>query len=121
MSIYFTEDHEWVKVEGETATLGITAHAAEQLGEIVFVELKEAGESFEKGDEIGVIESVKAASEIYAPAAGEIVEANGSLGDTPGALNEDPEGAAWLYKIKLSDAGELEELMDAEAYKASIG
>ncbi len=121
MSIYFTEDHEWVKVEGETATLGITAHAAEQLGEIVFVELKEAGESFEKGDEIGVIESVKAASEIYAPAAGEIVEANEALADAPGSLNEDPEGAAWLYKIKLSDPSELEGLMDAEAYKASIG
>ncbi len=120
MSTHYTEDHEWLSVEGDIATLGITAHAAEQLGEIVFVELKEAGDSFEKGDEIGVIESVKAASEVYAPVTGEIVEANSALVDAPGDVNADPEGAAWLYKIKLSDAGELEGLMDAAAYKASI-
>ncbi len=120
MSTYYTEDHEWLVVEGDVATLGITKHAAEQLGEIVFVELKDAGESVEKSDEIGVIESVKAASEVYAPVSGEIVEANTSVVDAPTTINDDPEGAAWLYKIKLSDASELEGLMDAEAYKATI-
>ncbi len=121
MSTYFTEDHEWLKVEGETATVGITVHAAEQLGDIVFVELKEAGDTFSKGDEMGVIESVKAASEIYAPVDGEIIEANSSVADNPSAINEDPEGNAWLYKLKVSDAGQLAGLMNADAYKAMIG
>ncbi|MEM7505902.1 MAG: glycine cleavage system protein GcvH [Pseudomonadota bacterium] len=121
MSTYFTEDHEWLTVEGDTATIGITTHAAEQLGEIVFIELQDAGESFAKGDEMGVIESVKAASEIYAPVAGEIVEANGAVVETPADVNADPEGKAWLYKIRIADAGELDGLMDADAYKAMIG
>ena len=120
MSTYFTEDHEWVKVEGDIATIGITNHAQEQLGEVVFVELKDAGDEVEKEDEIGVIESVKAASEIYAPVAGEIVEANESVVETPTAINDDAEGAAWLYKIKIADASELEGLLDADAYKALI-
>ena len=120
MSAYFTADHEWLKIDGEIATIGITVHAAEQLGDIVFVELKDAGDSFSKGDEMGVIESVKAASEIYAPVDGEIVEANSKLADNPSALNEDPEGNAWLYKMKISDAGQLGGLMDADAYKAMI-
>ncbi|MET1416003.1 glycine cleavage system protein GcvH [Roseibium sp. HPY-6] len=120
MSTYFSEDHEWIKVEGDTATLGITAHAAEQLGEIVYVEQKETGESFEKSDEIGVVESVKAASEIYAPVDGAIVEVNGSLSDSPATLSEHPEGDGWLYKIKLSNAEQLNELMDLDAYKAFI-
>ena len=120
MSTYFSEDHEWLKVEGDTATVGITVHAAEQLGDIVFVEFKDAGDTFSKGDEIGVIESVKAASEIYAPVDGEVIEANTALADSPSDINEDPEGNAWLYKIKVSDAGQLSELMDADAYKAMI-
>lgn len=121
MTTYYSEEHEWVTVEGDMATVGITQHAADQLGEIVFVEQKEAGDDFEKGDEIGVIESVKAASEIYAPLNGEVVEANPALADNPGALNENPEGEAWIYKIKLADPAQLQELMDLEAYKALIG
>ncbi|MEX3010687.1 glycine cleavage system protein GcvH [Hoeflea sp. TYP-13] len=121
MTTYYSEDHEWITVEGDIATIGITAHAAEQLGEIVFVEQKDAGDAFEKGDEIGVIESVKAASEIFAPVNGEVVEANALLADTPSALNDTPESDAWIYKVKLSDAGQLEELMDLDAYKALIG
>ena len=101
MTIYFTEDYEWVKVDGNGSTMGITTHAAEQLGEIVFVELKEVGDSVEKGDEI--------------------VEANDAVVQTPTAINDNPEGDAWLYKIKLSDASELDGLMDANAYKAMIG
>ena len=121
MTTYYSEEHEWVLVEGETATVGITQHAADQLGEIVFVEQKEAGDEFEKGEEIGVIESVKAASEIYAPLDGEVIEANEALADNPGALNESPEGDAWIYKIKLADAAQLEDLMDLDGYKALIG
>ena len=121
MATYYSEDHEWVIVEGDIATVGITEHAAEQLGDVVFVELKEAGDEFEKGDDIGVIESVKAASEIYAPVDGEVVEANEALVDAPGDLNASPEGDSWLYKIKVSDAGQLDDLMDADAYKAFIG
>ncbi|MEC8195509.1 MAG: glycine cleavage system protein GcvH [Pseudomonadota bacterium] len=117
---YYSEDHEWITVSGDTAIIGITTHAAEQLGEIVFFEPKDAGDEFDKGDDIGVVESVKAASEIYAPVTGEIVEANGELEDNPSKLNEDPEAAAWLYKIKISDASELESLMDADGYKALI-
>ena len=120
MTMYYSEEHEWIEVNGDTAMIGITQHAADQLGEIVFVELKEAEDEFEKGDEIGVIESVKAASEIYAPVDGAVVEANESLADNPGALNESPEGDAWIYKIKLADAAQLEDLMDLDAYKAFI-
>ncbi len=121
MSIYYSEEHEWVLVEGDTATIGITQHAADQLGEIVFVEQKEAGDDFEKGDDIGVIESVKAASEIYAPVDGEVITANEALADNPGALNESPEADAWIYKIKLSDMSQLEDLMDLDGYKSFIG
>lgn len=118
MSTYYTEDHEWLTVEGDTATVGITAHAAEQLGDVVFVELKDAGDSFDQGDEMGVIESVKAASEIYAPVDGEILEANAPIAEEPAKVNEDPEGDAWFYKIKLSDPSQLEALLDKAAYKA---
>ena len=121
MPTYFTEDHEWIAVEGEIGTVGITKHAAEQLGDVVFVEMKDAGETFAKGDECGTVESVKAASEIYAPVSGEIVEVNPGPADEPATLNDDPEGAAWLLKIKLSDPSELDGLMDADAYKALIG
>jgi len=120
MSKYFSEDHEWVVVDGDVATIGITEHAAQQLGDIVFIELKESGEEFDQGDEIGVIESVKAASEIYAPVDGEVVEANEDLADNPSNVNASPEGDAWLYKIKISDASQLEALMDADAYKAFV-
>lgn len=120
MSTYFTDDHEWLTVEGDTATVGITAHAAEQLGDVVFIELKEAGDEFEKGDDIGVIESVKAASEIYAPVTGEVIEANETLTDSPESLNASPEGDSWLYKIKIADKEELEGLMDEAAYKEMI-
>ncbi|MBO9402942.1 glycine cleavage system protein GcvH [Shimia sp. R9_3] len=121
MTTYYSEDHEWITVDGDVATIGITAHAAEQLGEIVFVEQRETGEEFEKGDEIGVIESVKAASEIYAPIDCEVTEVNGTLEENPGALNESPEGDAWIYKVKVSDAAQLKDLMDLDAYKALIG
>jgi len=117
---YYTEEHEWIEVEGDTATLGITKHAAEALGEVVFVELQEVGETFDKDDEIGVVESVKAASELYAPLAMEITEANGALEDEPGMVNEDPEGNAWFYKIKITDPAELSNLLDVNAYKALI-
>ena len=120
MATYYTEEHEWIEVEGDTGTLGITKHAAEALGEVVFVELQEAGETFDKDDEIGVVESVKAASELYAPLAMEVTEANGALEDNPGMVNEDPEGNAWFYKIKISDTSELENLLDINAYKALI-
>ena len=120
MATYYSEEHEWLEVDGDTATLGITKHAAEALGEVVFVELQDAGETFDKDDEIGVVESVKAASELYAPLAGEITEANTALEDNPGSINDDPEGNAWFYKIKIADVSELESLMDEAAYKAFI-
>ncbi|MBC6405435.1 MAG: glycine cleavage system protein GcvH [Rhodospirillales bacterium] len=120
MATYYTEDHEWIHVEDGKARVGITAHAAEQLGEVVYVELKEAGERFAKGDELGVIESVKAASEVYAPVSGEIVEANSAVVDRPNLLNDTPEGDAWLYKISLADSSELAALMDLDSYKASL-
>ena len=117
MSTYFTEDHEWITVDGDTGTVGITAYAAEQLGDVVFVEVPETGASFGKGDDMAVVESVKAASDVYAPVAGEITEGNEALADAPETVNEDPEGKGWFCKIKLSDKGELEALMDATAYK----
>ncbi len=118
MATYYTEEHEWLEVEGDTATLGITKHAAEALGEVVFVELQEAGETFDKDDEIGVVESVKAASELYAPLEMEVLEANSALEENPGLVNEDPEGNAWFYKVKIGDISELENLLDINAYKA---
>lgn len=120
MTTYYTDDHEWITVEGDTATIGITQHAADQLGEVVFFEAKDVGEAFEKGDEIGVIESVKAASEVFAPVDCEITEINGSLEEAPADLNDSPEGDAWICKIKLSDPTQLEGLMDLDAYKALI-
>ena len=121
MATYYSKEHEWLAVEGDSATLGITRHAAEQLGDVVFVDQQEAGDEFEKGGEIGVIESVKAASELYAPVDGEIVDVNEALADNPGALNEDPEGEAWIYKIKIADTAQLEVLMDEAGYKSFIG
>ena len=120
MTTYYSEEHEWLTVEGDTATLGITSYAAEQLGEAVYVEQKDEGDAFAKTDEIGVVESVKAASEIYAPVDGEITEVNEILADNPAKLTEDPEGDGWIYKVKVSDASQLEELMDLDAYKKLI-
>lgn len=120
MTIYYSEDHEWISVEGDVATVGITAYAQEQLGDVVFVELPEAGKGLSKGDEAAVVESVKAASEVYAPIDGDVVEANDGLADEPAKVNEDPQGAAWFWKMKVSDTGQLAELMDEAAYKSYV-
>ncbi len=117
MSVKYTEEHEWVKIDGETATVGITKYAAEQLGDVVFVELPEVGKAYGKGDDMAVVESVKAASDVYAPVSGECVEANEKLADAPETVNEAPEGEGWFAKLKLSDTSELDALMDEAAYK----
>lgn len=117
----YTEDHEWLRAEGDIVTVGITAHASEQLGDVVFVDLPEAGRQVTKGEEIVVIESVKAASDILAPLDGEILEVNGDLADNPALVNEDPLGAAWFFKMKVADAAALDGFMDEAAYKALIG
>ncbi len=118
MTTYYTEDHEWITVEGGVATVGITKYAAEQLGDVVFVEVPDTGSSFAKGADMAVVESVKAASDVYAPVGGEVVEGNAALADAPETVNEDPEGKGWFCKLKLSDASELGSLMDAATYKA---
>jgi glycine cleavage system H protein len=117
-AIRYTKEHEWVKVDGDTATIGISAYAQEQLGDVVFVDLPEVGRKVEKGKELAVVESVKAASEVYAPVGGEVVEANGALGDAPGTVNEDAMGKGWFAKLKLANKSELDGLMDEAAYKA---
>ena len=116
----YTEDHEWLRVDGDVVVVGITEHAAEQLGDVVFVELPEGETKVAKGDEIVVIESVKAASDIVAPVDGEIVEVNGAIVDTPGSVNEDPQGEAWFFKVKPSDPGQMDDMMDEAAYQAFI-
>ncbi|MGC1305086.1 MAG: glycine cleavage system protein GcvH [Caulobacteraceae bacterium] len=116
----FTKDHEWVQVVGDVASVGITAYAAEQLGDVVFVELPEVGKQVKAGDNLAVVESVKAASDIYAPVSGEVVEANTGLGDTPETVSEAPEGNGWFAKLKLSDPAEVEKLMDKAAYEAFL-
>ena len=118
MSRYFTEEHEWISVEGDTATVGITEFAQAQLGDIVFVEVPEAGKQVTKGGDAAVVESVKAASDVYAPVDGEVVEGNQALSDDPSLVNTDPEGEGWFFKLQLSDPSQLEGLMDADAYKA---
>ena len=117
MATYYTEDHEWVSVEGDTGTVGISDYAQKQLGDVVFVELPEVGASFGKGDEAAVVESVKAASEVYSPVSGEVMEVNGALETAPETVNSAPHGEGWFLKLKLSDAGELESLMDEAKYK----
>jgi glycine cleavage system H protein len=114
----FTEDHEWLDVAGDVATVGITDYAQEQLGDVVFVELPSVGKSFAKGDEAAVVESVKAAAEVYAPVGGEIVAVNDLLDDDPALVNTSPTDKGWFLKIRLSDPGELEGLMDEAAYDA---
>lgn len=117
----YTEEHEWVLIEGDIVTVGITEHAAEQLGDVVFVELPEVGTEVSKDDEIVVIESVKAASDILAPLDGEIIEVNEMLADNPGKVNEDPLGDAWFFKMKVSDMSPVEDMMDEAGYKDFIG
>lgn len=117
---YFTSDHEWIRVDGGVATVGITDYAQEQLGDLVFVELPEAGRSLSKGDTAVVVESVKAASDVYAPVDGDVTEANGVLSSDPALVNTSPMGEGWLWKMRLSDESQLDELMDEAAYKASI-
>lgn len=117
-AVKYTKDHEWVRIEGATATVGISVHAAEQLGDVVFVELPAIGKKFKKGDDMAVVESVKAASDVYAPISGEVVEINQAIVDDPAKVNGDPQGAAWFVKLKPSNPAEADELMDEAAYKA---
>ena len=117
MSIYFTKEHEWIRVEGDSATVGISNYAQEQLGDIVFAEVPEAGRQLTKGQEAAVVESVKAASDVYAPVSGEVTEGNQAVADDPALINSDPEGTGWFFKLKLSNPGELDGLMDEAAYR----
>jgi glycine cleavage system H protein len=120
VSLYFTKEHEWIRVEGDTATVGITDHAQGQLGDIVFAEAPEAGKTVTKGGEAAVVESVKAASDVYAPASGEVVEANPAIADDPSVINSDPEGQGWFFKLRLSNPSELDGLMDESAYREFV-
>jgi len=117
MSLYFTKEHEWIRVDGDTATVGISDHAQEQLGDIVFAEVPETGKRLSKGQEAAVVESVKAASDVYAPVSGEVVEGNSKVADDPALVNSDPEGEGWFFKLKLDNPGELDGLMDEGAYR----
>jgi glycine cleavage system H protein len=118
MPRYYTEEHEWIDVDGDVATVGITDFAQGQLGDIVFVEVPETGAGVTKGGDAAVVESVKAASDVYAPVDGTVTEGNAALGDDPSLVNSDPEGEGWFFRMTLSDAGQLDGLMDAGAYKA---
>ena len=118
MTTKYTESHEWATIDGDTATVGITKHAAEQLGDVVFVELPDVGATFTKGADMAVVESVKAASDVYAPLSGEIVAVNDAIVEAPEKVNEAPDTDAWFVKIRLRDAGELDGLMDEAAYKS---
>ena len=120
MAVYYTEEHEWISVEGDVATVGITDFAQGQLGDIVFVELPEAGRQVTKGGEAAVVESVKAASDVYAPVDGEVTEPNAALSDDPSLANSDPEGEGWFFRLRLADRSQLEGLMDSEAYRAFV-
>ena len=120
MSRYFTDEHEWVEVEGDTATVGITDYAQEQLGDIVFVEVPEVGTELEQGDDAAVVESVKAASDVYAAVSGEVIEINEALEDEPGLVNTSAEEDGWFFRLTLSDKDELADLMDEKAYKAFV-
>jgi glycine cleavage system H protein len=117
MPVYFTKEHEWIRVDGDTATIGISDHAQEALGDIVFAEVPEAGRRVSKGQEAAVVESVKAASDVYAPVSGEVTEGNPAIADDPAIINRDPEGEGWFFKLKLDDAGELDGLMDEASYR----
>jgi glycine cleavage system H protein len=117
MPRYFTKEHEWIEVDGDTATVGITDYAQGQLGDVVFVEVPEAGRSLTQGGEAAVVESVKAASDVYAPVSGEVTEGNAALADTPDLVNTAPEGEGWFFKLRLADPSQLDALMDEAAYK----
>lgn len=120
MSRYFTDEHEWIDVEGSTATVGITDYAQSQLGDIVFAEVPAVGASLSKGGDAAVVESVKAASDVYAPVSGTVTEGNGALDADPALINSDPQGEGWFFKLRLSDPAELDSLMDAAAYQAFV-
>jgi glycine cleavage system H protein len=117
MTVMYTKDHEWVRADGDIYVVGISAHAAEQLGDVVFVELPDVGKTFNKGDDMAVVESVKAASDVYAPISGEVVEVNAAVVDEPAKINEDAMGAAWFVKIRPSNKAEIDEMMNEAAYK----
>jgi glycine cleavage system H protein len=118
MTVLYTTDHEWLRMEGDTATIGITGYAQSQLGDVVFVELPKVGRELKKTEAAAVVESVKAASDVYAPITGEVLEVNDALGAEPDLINSDAEGKAWIFKLRVSDRSELEGLMDEAAYKA---
>jgi glycine cleavage system H protein len=120
MSVYFTQDHEWIAVDGDTGTVGITNFAQSQLGDITFVETPAVGSSVKKGDSVAVVDSVKAAADVYSPVSGTVTEGNGALEGEPELVNNDPETGGWLFRLKLSDAGELSGLMDRAAYDAFV-
>ncbi len=120
MPRYFTRDHEWIDVDGDAATVGITHYAQEQLGDVVFVEVPDAGRALAKGDDAAVVESVKAASDVYSPVTGTVSEGNAALADEPALVNTDAEGAGWFFRIKLSNSSELADLMDADGYASYI-
>lgn len=120
MTVKYTKDHEWVRMEGDVATVGITNYAQEQLGDVVFVEVPEAGTHYDAGAEAAVVESVKAASEVYSPLAGDIVEGNQAVADDPSLVNSDPEGEGWFFKIKPDNPSDLDTMLDEAAYKALL-
>jgi glycine cleavage system H protein len=117
MPVYFTKEHEWIRVEGNNATVGISSHAQEQLGDIVFAETPQAGRSLRKGEEAAVVESVKAASDVYSPISGTVIEGNPALAEDPAIINNDPEGGGWFFKLEVTDPSELQGLMDEAAYR----
>ena len=120
MPTYFTKEHEWIRVDGDAATVGISDHAQEQLGDIVFAEVPDAGRRVSKGQEAAVVESVKAASDVYAPVSGEVIEGNQAVADDPSLVNSDAEGKGWFFKIRLDNPSELDGLMDEAAYREWI-
>jgi glycine cleavage system H protein len=119
-TVKYTRDHEWIRADDDIATIGISKHAAEQLGDVVFVEVPEVGRKVAAGEACAVVESVKAASDVYAPVSGEVIEANTAIAANPAAVNEDPEGAGWFYKLRLSNPAEMSGLMDAAAYQQFV-
>jgi glycine cleavage system H protein len=119
-SVKYTEEHEWVRLDGDVATIGITDYAQQQLGDVVFVEVPQVGRKVEKGESVAVVESVKAASDIFAPLSGEVVEANAALADSPGDVNAEPTGKGWFFKLRITDKAQLDGLMDEAAYDAFV-
>lgn len=119
-SVKYTEEHEWVRLDGDVATIGITDYAQQQLGDVVFVEVPQVGRKVEKGESCAVVESVKAASDIFAPISGEVVEANAALADAPGDVNAEPMGKGWFFKLRIADKAQLDGLMDERAYDAFV-